>query len=203
MQKINDIYNEEIKYLKDAIKHASNPFHTFSLSTLKKSYYNARHPYLKEHVTPYMHGKAAKSIRVGSFNVQQFLYKKDYSSYRITLDRKEDLNLIREIYSQLNDFCSWKEVIKLIEKKLGRKKTLINRPRICDIDIIDYGGQIYKLSDNNNKLTIPHPRLHNRNFVLFPLFEIEKNWKHPSKKTKIHDLIRKLDNSSLYSIKQI
>ena len=94
-------------------------------------------------------------------------------------------------------------IIKDIEKKLGRKKTLINRPRICDIDIIDYGGQIYKLSDNNNKLTIPHPRLHNRNFVLFPLFEIEKNWKHPSKKTKIHDLIRKLDNSSLYSIKQI
>ena len=94
-------------------------------------------------------------------------------------------------------------IIKDIEKKLGRKKTLINRPRICDIDIIDYGGQIYKLSDNNNKLTIPHPRLHNRNFVLFPLFEIDKNWKHPLKKKKIHDLIGKLDKTALYSIKQI
>ncbi len=94
-------------------------------------------------------------------------------------------------------------IIKDIEKKLGRKKSLVNRPRVCDIDILDYRGQIYKLHDNDNKLIIPHPRLHNRNFVLFPLFEIEKNWKHPSKKTKIHDLIRKLDNSSLYSIKQI
>ena len=94
-------------------------------------------------------------------------------------------------------------IIKDIEKKLGRKKALINRPRVCDIDILDYRGRIYKLFDNNNKLIIPHPRLHNRNFVLFPLFEIEKNWKHPLKKTKIHDLIRKLDNSSLYSIKQI
>ena len=94
-------------------------------------------------------------------------------------------------------------IIKDIEKKLGRKKTLINRPRICDIDILDYKGQTYKLYANNNELIIPHPRLHNRNFVLFPLFEIEKNWKHPLKKTKIHDLIRKLDNSSLYSIKQI
>ena len=94
-------------------------------------------------------------------------------------------------------------IIKDIEKKLGRKKSLINSPRICDIDILDYKGQIYKLYANNNKLIIPHPRLHNRNFVLFPLFEIEKNWKHPLKKTKIHDLIRKLDNSSLYSIKQI
>ena len=94
-------------------------------------------------------------------------------------------------------------IIKDIEKKLGREKTLINRPRICDIDILDYKGQIYKLYAKNNELIIPHPRLHNRNFVLFPLFEIEKNWNHPLKKTKIHDLIGKLDNSSLYSIKLI
>ena len=93
--------------------------------------------------------------------------------------------------------------IKDIEKKLGRKKALINRPRICDIDILDYNGKIYRFYANKNKLVIPHPRLHNRNFVLFPLFEIEKNWKHPSKKTNIHDLIGKLDNSSHYSIKQI
>ena len=45
-------------------------------------------------------------------------------------------------------------IIKDIEKKLGRKKTLINRPRICDIDILDYKGQIYKLYANNNKLIL-------------------------------------------------
>jgi 2-amino-4-hydroxy-6-hydroxymethyldihydropteridine diphosphokinase len=93
--------------------------------------------------------------------------------------------------------------IKDIEKELGRKKSKINYPRICDIDILDYNGLCYKLEANNNKLLIPHPRLHMRNFVLFPLFEIEKNWKHPSNKTKVHDLLGKLDNSSLYSIKQI
>ena len=93
--------------------------------------------------------------------------------------------------------------IKDIEKKLGRKKSKVNAPRTCDIDIIDYKGTGYKLEANNDKLLIPHPRLHNRNFVLFPLFEIEKNWKHPLKKTNIQDLIGKLDNSSLYSIKQI
>jgi len=93
--------------------------------------------------------------------------------------------------------------IKKIEKILGRKKAKKNNPRTCDIDILDYNGLNLKLEANNNKLLIPHPRLHNRNFVLFPLFEIEKNWKHPSKKTKICDLIGKLDNSSLYSIKQI
>ncbi len=94
-------------------------------------------------------------------------------------------------------------VIKNIEKKLGRKKAPINEPRTCDIDILDYKGKIYKLDANNNKLIIPHPRLQYRNFVLFPLFEIQKNWKHPIKKTKIKDLIKKLDDFALYSIKQI
>jgi len=94
-------------------------------------------------------------------------------------------------------------IIKDIEKKLGRKKSKANAPRTCDIDILDYKGLSYKLEINNDKLLIPHPRLHNRNFVLFPLFEIEKNWKHPLKKKKIQDLMGKLDNSSLYSIKQI
>ena len=93
--------------------------------------------------------------------------------------------------------------IKYIEKKLGRKKLKANKPRTCDIDILDYKGLSYKLQANNDKLIIPHPRLHNRNFVLFPLYEIEKNWKHPLKKTKIQDLIGKLDNFSFYSIKQI
>ena len=93
--------------------------------------------------------------------------------------------------------------IKKIEKKLGRKKSNLNSPRTCDIDILDYNGFAYNLQINDKKLIIPHSRLHNRNFVLFPLFEIEKGWKHPLKKTKIQDLLRKLDNYSLSSIKQI
>ncbi len=111
-------------------------------------------------------------------------------------------NIVIKIITRLNPVNLF-YVIKNIEKKLGRKKTSVNKPRVCDIDILDYKGKIYNLYANNNKLIIPHPRLHNRNFVLFPLFEIEKNWKHPQKKTKIKDLIKKLDNFALYSIKQI
>ena len=94
----------------------------FSSATLNKTYFNAKHPFLKEHVTPYMHGKVPKNIETGKFNIKQFLNDKDYSNYRITLDRKEDLLLIKKIYSQLDDFCSWREVIKLIEKKPYLKK---------------------------------------------------------------------------------
>ena len=41
----------------------------------------------------------------------------------------------------------------------------------------------------------------NRNFVLFPLFEIEKNWKHPKNNISIDRLLKKLDLKSLRSIK--
>tara|TARA_Y100000590_G_scaffold418959_1_gene520290 strand:+ start:395 stop:922 length:528 start_codon:yes stop_codon:yes gene_type:complete len=94
-------------------------------------------------------------------------------------------------------------IIKDIEKKIGRKESKTNYPRLCDIDILDYNGKTCKLNKNSNLLCIPHSRLHDRNFVLLPLFEIEKDWKHPLKKTKIRDLIANLDNDSLYSIKQI
>jgi len=93
-------------------------------------------------------------------------------------------------------------IIKDIEKKLGRKKTLINRPRICDIDIIDYDQKILKNS-NNKKLILPHPEMHKRNFVLLPLYEIAKTWIHPVKKKKINKLIKLLDIEDLRTIKLI
>jgi 2-amino-4-hydroxy-6-hydroxymethyldihydropteridine diphosphokinase len=43
----------------------------------------------------------------------------------------------------------------------------------------------------------------NRNFVLFPLFEIEKNWQHPSNNRNIIDLMYNLSSKSLTTIKQI
>ena len=111
-------------------------------------------------------------------------------------------NIVIKIVTKLNPTNLFL-TIKEIEKNMGRKKNKVNSPRTCDIDILDFKGLSFELYVNNNKLLIPHPRLYKRNFVLFPLFEIEKNWKHPLKKTKIHDLIGKLDNSDLYSIKQI
>ena len=94
-------------------------------------------------------------------------------------------------------------VIKNIEKKLGRKKALINEPRICDIDILDYKGKIYKLDANNNKLIIPHPRLQDRNFVLFPLAEICPDWEHPVTNEPVKTLIEKLSIEDKNSILKI
>ena len=87
---------------------------------------------------------------------------------------------------------------KTIEKKLGRKDAPKNSPRICDIDIIDFDRLVL-----NGSLNIPHSRMHKRNFVLFPLFEIERGWIHPVKKTNIKKLIFSLSNKDIRSINQI
>ena len=72
-----------------------------------------------------------------------------------------------------------------IEKELGRtaKTTTEYADRVIDIDIIDYDNQIidYRVesADNSSLLTLPHPLMHLRNFVLYPLADIAPEWVHP------------------------
>ena len=90
------------------------------------------------------------------------------------------------------------QVCKKIEVSLGRKQSFKNSPRECDIDILDYDQKIM-----NSSINLPHPRMHNRNFVLIPLFELNKAWKHPISKIDIKRLILSLPNRDITSIKQI
>ena len=109
------------------------------------------------------------------------------------------------IVLKIKTFLSPKELMQkclYIEKELGRLRKRKNEPRICDIDIIDYDKKIQKNTKNQN-LIIPHPKMHKRNFVLLPLFEIAKTWIHPIKKVSIKDLINALDVDDLRTIKLI
>ena len=78
--------------------------------------------------------------------------------------------------------------IQLIERKLGRIRTKKNDPRIIDIDIIDFNAQIKK----NKILTLPHPKCHLRNFVLYPILQIDPNWSQHIFKKNVKFLINKL-----------
>ncbi len=91
--------------------------------------------------------------------------------------------------------------IKKIEKKLGRTKSKRNHPRICDIDIIDFNGEIIHRKIGNYKLNTPHKRMHYRNFVLFPLFELNKDWVHPKLNKNIVILMSNLTSDQLLGIK--
>lgn len=55
-----------------------------------------------------------------------------------------------------------------IENEAGRERPYINAPRVLDCDLLLYENIII----NSEKLTLPHPRMHTRGFVLLPLFEI-------------------------------
>ena len=77
------------------------------------------------------------------------------------------LNAAIKIKTSLPPFTLLKE-LKNIEKLSGRKKTALNGPRPIDLDILFYGDR--KIA--SRMLTVPHPRLFFRKFVLDPLSEI-------------------------------
>jgi len=89
--------------------------------------------------------------------------------------------------------------ISLIEKKIGRVKSKKNDPRVCDIDIIDFNGLIKE----NKLLELPHPRSHSRNFVLYPIKEIDPKWIHPIFKKNVDFLINQLSQSSRIEITRL
>jgi 2-amino-4-hydroxy-6-hydroxymethyldihydropteridine diphosphokinase len=89
--------------------------------------------------------------------------------------------------------------INLIEKKIGRIRFKKNDPRVCDIDIIDFNGLII----NTKNLKIPHDKCHLRNFVLYPILQIDSEWVHPIIKKNVKFLINKLDQKSRIEITRL
>ncbi|MCX7716550.1 MAG: 2-amino-4-hydroxy-6-hydroxymethyldihydropteridine diphosphokinase [Endomicrobia bacterium] len=85
------------------------------------------------------------------------------------------------------------QALKYIEKKLGRKNTKKRYlPRIIDLDILFYGKKII----HHKKLTIPHKKLHQRKFVLWPLNELAGGFIHPVFHKRINTLKRMLTDDT-------
>ncbi len=80
--------------------------------------------------------------------------------------------------------------LKEIEKKHGRIPTFKNGPRVIDLDILFYDDQI--IFDTDVMLFVPHPRLHEREFVLKPLSYILPDLTHPQLGKTITALYREL-----------
>ena len=79
------------------------------------------------------------------------------------------------VLSTSHDAAELLNILLAIEVKMGRIRSIPLGPRIMDIDIIYFNNEIIE----TNQLTIPHPQLHKRNFVLIPLVEIAPNYLHP------------------------
>lgn len=80
------------------------------------------------------------------------------------------------------------QVLHDIERDFGRVRIDKNEARILDIDIIAYKNVVMAEGD----FIVPHPRLHERAFVLYPLREIAPGWRHPSMGMSIAEMIDSL-----------
>ncbi len=79
-------------------------------------------------------------------------------------------------------------ILKSIENNFGRVRTERNAPRVIDLDIVAYDDVV----QDDETLILPHPRMHERAFVLCPLQDIAPNWIHPVSKKSVSKLIREL-----------
>jgi 2-amino-4-hydroxy-6-hydroxymethyldihydropteridine diphosphokinase len=81
------------------------------------------------------------------------------------------------------------EFLLSLEKKMGRIRSERWGPRIIDLDILVCGEEVIE----NERLQIPHPRLHERRFVLIPLREISPDLRHPRLGKTISQILSELE----------
>jgi len=78
--------------------------------------------------------------------------------------------------------------LQTLEEQFGRVRSELNAPRVLDLDLLDYEGQV----TDTTSLVLPHPRLHQRRFVLLPLAEIAPDWYHPLSRLTAKQLLSRL-----------
>jgi 2-amino-4-hydroxy-6-hydroxymethyldihydropteridine diphosphokinase len=107
-------------------------------------------------------------------------------------DQPAFLNQVLELETELDP---WELLayLKQLEKQLGRQPGIRNGPRIIDLDILFYNDRILDMPG----IMIPHPRLHERGFVLVPLADLAPDFKHPVLCKKVRQLLAQVDTTGI------
>ena len=101
-------------------------------------------------------------------------------------DQAAFLNQALQIESDLSPM-DLLQMLKAIEKEVGRTETERWGPRVIDIDILFYGTEIVDLPD----LKVPHPYLAERQFALAPLAELNPDFVHPISHLRVQEMLDK------------
>ena len=86
------------------------------------------------------------------------------------------INAVAEIATDLGPDALLAE-LHAVEEAFGRIRTVPNAPRLIDLDLLDYRGEI--AAGGPGRATLPHPRMDGRAFVLKPLADVAPHWRHP------------------------
>ncbi len=108
------------------------------------------------------------------------------------LEQPDYLNAVLEFETH----CTRFELINLLlelETDLGRVRERLWMPRNIDLDLLSYNHDVL----DSKLLILPHPRMHQRGFVLLPLYEIAPNWQHPTLQQSATELLALVDLSGI------
>ena len=89
--------------------------------------------------------------------------------------------------------------LKQLEAELGREQNFRWGPRLIDLDILFYDELIL----NSPPLVIPHPRLHERGFVLVPLADVAADLIHPLLGERVWELLQRTDVSGIKPLRAL
>ena len=103
-------------------------------------------------------------------------------------DQPDFLNAVVHIQTDLSPH-SVLESLHAVEMRFGRVRNVRNAARKLDLDILAYGPVVI----DEDKLTVPHPRISERAFVLLPWCDLAPDWCHPLLKKTIRQLAERID----------
>lgn len=105
------------------------------------------------------------------------------------------INAVVSVETKLAPLDLVREVLD-VERELGRRRSTPNAPRTIDLDVISYNDIVIGPNEDAD-IAIPHPRMHERAFVLLPMADITPDWAHPVSKDTLQTLINALDSDQI------
>ena len=138
-------------------------------------------------------GCEAAMLMLGNLGVNVTNMSRWYESAPVPpSDQPWYLNAVAEATTSF-DAAETLAVLHKVEAHFGRSRSVRNAARVIDLDLLDFGGQIH----DQVTLKLPHPRMHERAFVLLPMRDLVADWAHPQTNQSLDTLIDHLSAEQL------